>query len=158
MGGESKTVHNDSRTTPLSEQTQIPRADFQSAPAVGRAGVAGTGDADAGGSYASLFEIAPNIRPTRASSCRRVNWGKWGQIPISDLGLDQSEILPTKLGSDPDLPRTAQLLDRATEQCYLTVNGDKHFLTPKGEKAGVEFVAKSRFGPYFLWPQDFHPV
>ena len=36
--------------------------------------------------------------------------------------------------------------------------GDKHILTPKGEAAGVEFVAKGRFGPYFLWPQDFHPV
>lgn len=54
--------------------------------------------------------------------------------------------------------KTAQLLDRATEQGYLILNGDKHGLTPKGEKAGVEFVAKSRFGPYFLWPQDFHPV
>jgi phosphatidylserine/phosphatidylglycerophosphate/cardiolipin synthase-like enzyme len=54
--------------------------------------------------------------------------------------------------------KTAELLIRATEQGYLSLNGDKHSLTPKGEKAGVEFVAKSRFGPYFLWPQDFHPV
>lgn len=22
----------------------------------------------------------------------------------------------------------------------------------------LEFVAKSRFGPYFLWPQDLHPI
>ena len=51
--------------------------------------------------------------------------------------------------------KTAQFLDRATEQGFLTANGDRHTLTPKGEKAGVEFVAKSRFGPYFLWPQDF---
>ena len=50
--------------------------------------------------------------------------------------------------------KTAQLLDRAIEQGYLTQQGDKHLLTPKGEQAGVEFVAKSRFGPYFLWPQD----
>ena len=50
--------------------------------------------------------------------------------------------------------KTAQLLDRATEHGYLTQQGDKHLLTPKGEQAGVEFVAKSRFGPYFLWPQD----
>jgi len=50
--------------------------------------------------------------------------------------------------------KTAQLLERATEQGYLTQQGDKHLLTPKGEQAGVEFVAKSRFGPYFLWPQD----
>ena len=54
--------------------------------------------------------------------------------------------------------KTAELLGRATEQGYLALNGDKHALTAKGEKAGVEFVAKSRFGPYFLWPQDFHPV
>jgi phosphatidylserine/phosphatidylglycerophosphate/cardiolipin synthase-like enzyme len=52
--------------------------------------------------------------------------------------------------------KTAQFLDRATELGYLTAEGDKHTITPKGEKAGVEFVAKSRFGPYFLWPQDFH--
>lgn len=54
--------------------------------------------------------------------------------------------------------KTAELLGRATEQGYLIFNGDEHALTPKGEMAGVEFVAKSRFGPYFLWPQDFHPV
>jgi phosphatidylserine/phosphatidylglycerophosphate/cardiolipin synthase-like enzyme len=52
--------------------------------------------------------------------------------------------------------KTAQLLDRATELGYLVFIGDKHCLTPKGEGAGVEFVAKGRFGPYFLWPQDFH--
>ncbi|OGB81062.1 MAG: DNA repair protein [Burkholderiales bacterium RIFOXYD2_FULL_59_8] len=54
--------------------------------------------------------------------------------------------------------KTADLLGRATERGYLVLTGDKHVLTPKGDKAGVEFVAKGRFGPYFLWPQDFHPV
>lgn len=50
--------------------------------------------------------------------------------------------------------KTAQLLDHATELGYLIQQGDKHALGTKGEQAGVEFVAKSRFGPYFLWPQD----
>src|SRR5665647_2026833 len=54
--------------------------------------------------------------------------------------------------------KTAQFMERAAELGYLALDGDKHGLTTKGEKAGVEFVAKSRFGPYFLWPQDFHPV
>lgn len=54
--------------------------------------------------------------------------------------------------------KTAQFMDRATEQGFLALDGDKHVMTAKGEKSGVEFVAKSRFGPYFLWPQDFHPV
>ena len=66
-------------------------------------------------------------------------------------------ISPSKMAQKLGL-KTAELLIRATEQGYLSINGDKHALTAKGEKAGVEFVAKSRFGPYFLWPQDFHPV
>ena len=51
--------------------------------------------------------------------------------------------------------KTAQFLEHATAQGYLLLNGDKHSLSPKGEQAGVEFVAKSRFGPYFLWPHNF---
>ena len=54
--------------------------------------------------------------------------------------------------------KLAQLLELAVAQGYLTVDGDKHSLSPKGEKAGIEFIAKSRFGPYFLWPQDFKPT
>ncbi|MDZ4145884.1 phospholipase D family protein [Hydrogenophaga sp.] len=64
-----------------------------------------------------------------------------------------SSKIATKLGM-----KTAQFMDRATEQGFLALDGDKHVMTVKGEKAGVECVAKSRFGPYFLWPQDFHPV
>ena len=52
--------------------------------------------------------------------------------------------------------KTTQFIDRATEQGYLVLDGDKHFLSLQGEKVGVEFVAKSRFGPYFLWPHDFY--
>lgn len=51
--------------------------------------------------------------------------------------------------------KTAQFLEQAVAQEYLLLTGDKHTLTSKGEQAGVEFVAKSRFGPYFLWPQSF---
>jgi len=50
--------------------------------------------------------------------------------------------------------KTAELLSRATTQGYLLLQGDKHVVTPKGEQAGVEFVAKGRFGPYFLWSHD----
>ncbi len=54
--------------------------------------------------------------------------------------------------------KTLQFLEKATAQGYLALNGDKHSLTPMGEKAGVEFVTKSRFGPYFLWPHSFNPT
>jgi hypothetical protein len=54
--------------------------------------------------------------------------------------------------------KTADLLARATEHGYLAATGEKHVLSVKGIAIGIEFVAKGRFGPYFLWPQDFHPV
>ncbi len=76
--------------------------------------------------------------------------GAEGDLPGEKL---TSSKMAQKLGL-----KTAQLFDRATEQGYLILNDDRHALTPKGEKTGIEFVAKSRFGPYFLWPQDFHPV
>lgn len=51
--------------------------------------------------------------------------------------------------------KTADLLARAVEQGYLTLASDKHVVSAKGTAAGMEFVAKGRFGPYFLWPHDF---
>lgn len=67
------------------------------------------------------------------------------------------KLTSSKIGQKLGL-RTAQFLERATELGYLTVDGDKHTITPKGERTGVEFVAKSRFGPYYLWPQDFQLI
>ncbi|MFN3731388.1 phospholipase D family protein [Comamonas testosteroni] len=51
--------------------------------------------------------------------------------------------------------KTADWLTKAVEAKLLTVEGDRHYLTPRAKQAGIEFVAKSRFGPYFLWPDKF---
>ena len=32
------------------------------------------------------------------------------------------------------------------------------FIKTKMAMNDIEFIAKSRFGPYFLWPQDFKPA
>lgn len=53
--------------------------------------------------------------------------------------------------------KTAELLERLTEAGYLALEDGKHRLTQKGADAGGEFIAKSRFGPYFLWPQTLKP-
>ncbi len=76
-----------------------------------------------------------------------------------DKGADstshaEDKLTSSKIGQKLGL-KTAQFLDRAPEQGFLLFDGDKHTVSPKGEQVGVEFVAKSRFGPYFLWPQDF---
>ena len=81
--------------------------------------------------------------------------------PDADKGAEveivSEKLTTSKLAQKLGL-KTAQLMERTASLGYLSLEGDKHVLTTKGEKAGVEFVAKSRFGPYFLWPQDFHPV
>lgn len=46
-------------------------------------------------------------------------------------------------------------MSKAVEFRILTADGERHFLTPAAKQAGIEFVAKSRFGRYFLWPEDF---
>lgn len=53
--------------------------------------------------------------------------------------------------------KVPELLDRAVTGGYLELINDKHVATTKGEQLGIEFIAKSRFGPYFLWPEDFRP-
>jgi phosphatidylserine/phosphatidylglycerophosphate/cardiolipin synthase-like enzyme len=52
---------------------------------------------------------------------------------------------------------TAEFLDRLVKLGYISTEDGKQGLLAKGQQAGGEFVAKSRFGPYFLWPVDFRP-
>jgi phosphatidylserine/phosphatidylglycerophosphate/cardiolipin synthase-like enzyme len=54
--------------------------------------------------------------------------------------------------------KTGELLSQAVGLGYIEVAGEHHALTTKGQQAGVEFVEKSRFGPYFLWPEDLELV
>lgn len=51
--------------------------------------------------------------------------------------------------------KTAEWLAKAVEVQLLTAENGRHYLTPAAKQAGIEFVAKSKFGPYFLWPEDF---
>lgn len=68
------------------------------------------------------------------------------------------KLTSSKLGQKLGL-KTSELLERAVASGHIELLSDgKHVLAAKGEQAGVEFVAKSRFGPYFLWPENFNPV
>lgn len=119
--------------------------------------------ADDGQLYKDAYEEA--LRIIRISdevriSLERVSTESDAAVPEDDRaaeeGSSEEKLTTSKIAQRTGL-KTAQFLERATEQGYLVPNGDKHALTPKGEKAGVEFVAKSRFGPYFLWPNGFDP-
>ena len=73
---------------------------------------------------------------------------------IGDDAGDASKLTTSKLAQKLGL-KTAQVLEHAAAAGYIEDVGDGKFgPTPKGEQAGVEYIAKSRFGPYFLWPID----
>ena len=99
----------------------------------------------------SLERVASAPEPAATANAPTAEAEKGTEAEPAGDKLASSKIA-AKLGM-----KTGQFIDRATEQGFLALDGDKHVMTPKGEKAGVEFVAKSRFGPYFLWPQDFQP-
>ena len=114
--------------------------------------------------YKDAYEEAQRI--IRISDEVRISMERVVEDPIASAPIaetvDEGDAVSDKLPSGKLAQKlgmkAADLLQRATAQGYLTLNGEKHVLTQKGEQAGVEFVAKGRFGPYFLWPQDFHPV
>ena len=119
--------------------------------------------ADDGQLYKDAYEEAQRIirisDEVRISLERVINEidssSKENEKTAGDAATDK--LTSSKIGQKLGL-KTAQFLDRAADLGYLVVDGEKHAITQKGENAGVEFVAKSRFGPYFLWPQEFHLV
>lgn len=72
----------------------------------------------------------------------------------SEEGVEAEKLTTSKLGQKLGL-KTVQVLERAATAGYLEALGDGRYgPTVKSEQAGIEYVAKSRFGPYFLWPVD----
>ena len=68
--------------------------------------------------------------------------------------VDQSEKLTSSKLAKKHGIKTPELLIKLVEFGYLSADGDKHTLTPKGEKMGGEYISKARFGGYFLWPEN----
>jgi phosphatidylserine/phosphatidylglycerophosphate/cardiolipin synthase-like enzyme len=77
------------------------------------------------------------------------------EVALADEdGVEAAKLTTSKLGQKLGL-KTAQVLERATIAGYIeALDDDKYGPTTKGEQAGIEYIAKSRFGPYFLWPID----
>ncbi|VVE42394.1 DNA repair protein [Pandoraea horticolens] len=85
-------------------------------------------------------------RPTE--SCTEV-------VAKEDLAVSQTleKLTSSKLGKRLCL-RTSELLERAVEAGYFELQHGEHVLSPQGASAGIEFVAKSRHGAYYLWPEN----
>ncbi|MCZ4316201.1 phospholipase D family protein [Comamonadaceae bacterium G21597-S1] len=102
-----------------------------------------------------IIRISDEVR----ISMERITHGAAEAIEVTaDAGADGETAVSGKLSSSKFAQKqgwkTAQFLERAVVSGYLALEGDRHVLTAKGQQAGVEFVTRSRFGPYFVWPED----
>jgi phosphatidylserine/phosphatidylglycerophosphate/cardiolipin synthase-like enzyme len=110
--------------------------------------------------YQDAYEEAQRI--IRISDEVRISLERVGKSPVVDQSVvgatDAEQESAGKLTTSRFARKlgikTAELLDRAARLEYIEPQDEQHVLTPKGQQAGVEFIAKSRFGPYFLWPED----
>jgi phosphatidylserine/phosphatidylglycerophosphate/cardiolipin synthase-like enzyme len=74
--------------------------------------------------------------------------------PDTDTKSDKltSSKLAQKLGI-----KTNDFIEKLVTSSLLELKDGKHYLTAKGKEAGGEFRMSPRFGPYFLWPENFRP-
>ena len=83
------------------------------------------------------------------------------RVPVDDGPKSEHEepngkVPSSKLGQRLGL-KTAELLELLVKLGYLELKDEKHYLTDKGKEIGGEFKMSPRFGPYFLWPDQFRP-
>lgn len=64
------------------------------------------------------------------------------------------KVSSSKLGRILGVKTAAEVLDLAVNAGLIELVEGGHVVTDAGLQAGVEFVEKSRFGAYFLWPTD----
>lgn len=84
--------------------------------------------------------------------------GRTAAVPAgagsAEDGADANKLTTSKLGQKLGL-KTAEVLERAAASGYVEALADGRYgPTEKGAQGGIEYVEKSRFGPYFLWPAD----
>lgn len=114
-----------------------------------------------------IIRISEEVRISleRVSTTDEVKAGAEQETATDKVGNDRTvankssvpEKLPTsrlavKLGV-----KTNDLIDKLIAGCYLEVRNGKQYLTSKGKDAGGEFRMSQKFGPYFIWPEDFKP-
>ena len=106
--------------------------------------------------YKDAYEEAQRI--IRISDEVRVSVERVPSEPDPAASEDEpnaEKLTTSKLGQKLGL-KTAEVLERAAAAGFVEALSDgKYGIAAKGEQSGVEYIAKSRFGPYFLWPVDF---
>jgi phosphatidylserine/phosphatidylglycerophosphate/cardiolipin synthase-like enzyme len=51
--------------------------------------------------------------------------------------------------------KTNEFMEKLVSSGFLELKEGKHYLTAKGKEVGGEFRMSPKYGPYFLWPENF---
>lgn len=73
-------------------------------------------------------------------------------VPVNEE--EKSEKLTTSKLAKKLGVKTEELITKLIDGGYLEARDGTNHLSKKGTSVGGEFIEKSRFGPYFLWPED----
>ncbi len=79
--------------------------------------------------------------------------GQEQETPV-DADVHEGRLSTSKLAAKLSVKGTPAMLERLVSAGYLVEQGDEHVLTERAIAAGAVKVDKSRFGPYFLWPES----
>jgi phosphatidylserine/phosphatidylglycerophosphate/cardiolipin synthase-like enzyme len=104
--------------------------------------------------YKDAYEEAQRI--IRISEEVRISLERVTTEPENKLDVDEkSEKLTTsKLAQKLGL-KTNELMEKLLTSSLLELKEGKHYLTNKGKEVGGEFRMSPKYGPYFLWPENF---
>lgn len=95
-----------------------------------------------------IIRISDEVR----ISLERVSAESESKSEDESSGKITSSKIAQKLGM-----KTGEFMEKMLGSGYLESKEGKQYLTQKGKDAGGEFRMSPKFGPYFLWPENFKP-
>ena len=72
----------------------------------------------------------------------------------SDADEKSEKLTSSKLAQKLGI-KTNEFTEKLVTSGLLELKEGKHYLTAKGKEVGGEFRMSSKYGPYFLWPENF---
>ena len=75
--------------------------------------------------------------------------------PETEETASSGKITTSKLAQRLGM-KTNELTEKFVKSGLLEARDGKHYITFKGKEEGGEFRMSSKFGPYFLWPENIH--
>lgn len=103
--------------------------------------------------YGEAYEEV--LRIIRISEEVRISLERVDQTEAENEESDESsgKVTSSKIAQKHKF-KTQDFIDKMVELGFLTIKDNKPHLTDLGKSHGGEFKVSSRFGPYFIWPEN----